>query len=835
MAKSRLIRHRAPTAVTVSPIFPDSLRWICDPKDIPFETTADIEPVSGIIGQDNAVESLRFGLSTSAAGQNIFVRGLTGTGRLTLVHRLLQEIHPFCPETKDRCYVHNFSQPDRPRLISLPAERGSEFRRRIDRLADFVRDNLRSALSSESVNARRAALKQSSETKLKAIVEPLQQALQEAGLAVVNIEAGPIVQAVIFPLHDGNPMPPEEFEHLHQQGKVDDESFHKKKEAYAKFEPQLVAVSEKANEVRREHDEAVAKLLENAARSVLGRIIREIELEFPQKEVATFLRELIEDVVKNRLTPSENGEDFSRTYRVNVVCERGPDGRCPIIVENSASVRSLLGTIDFDYTPGGEPRASHMGIRAGSLLRADGGYLILEDQDVLGEPGAWKALVRVLRTGQLEITPPDHPMVGWMPTLRPEPIDVNIKVVLLGDPDTYALLDAFEPNFPRLFKVLADFDTVIPRDEQGIRHYAAVLARIACEEKLPPFDKTAVASLVEHGARIASHQKKLTTRFGRLADIAREAAFIASREGQRAVTAEDVAAAVRRGKRRADLPARKFREYVAEGTIRVETGGSVVGQINGLAVIQAGPMIYGFPTRITATIGPGSAGVINIERESALSGAIHTKGFYILGGLLRSLLRTDHPLAFDASVAFEQSYGAIDGDSASGAEIGCLLSALTGIPIRQDLAITGAIDQMGHLLAIGAVNEKIEGFFDTCCDAGLTGTQGVIVPHSNAGDLMLRKDVIEACRAGRFSVYAVQTVQQALEILTGVPAGERDAAGRYPKDSLLGVAMEKARDCWLKASQMGGGRRRMAVVTESERAAGRRRAKATRKKKSSRR
>jgi predicted ATP-dependent protease len=835
MARGPSARTRKNNANHRAHVPADALRWVCDPAGLPFNTTDEVEPVPGIIGQDSAVDSLQFGLATSAAGQNIFVRGLTGTGRLTLVHRLLKEIRPFCPETTDRCYVHNFAQPDQPRLITLPAGSGSAFRRRVDRLADFVRDNLRTALTSESINARRTALKQVAEAKLKEIIEPFQNALKDAGLAVVNIEAGPVVQAVIFPVHEERPIPPEEFEELRRQGQISEEEHRKAREAFERFEPELPDLSEKTNAVRREHEEKVADLLEKAARQVLGRIEREIKREFPQKEVADFLGEMIDEVVKHRLVPSEDEDDYTRLYRVNVLCERGGEGRCPIIVENAATVRSLLGTIDFDYTPGNEPRASHMGIRAGSILRADGGYLILEDQDILSEPGAWKALVRVLRTGQLEIMPPDHPMLGWVPTLRPEPIAVNIKVVLLGDPDTYYLLDAVDPNFPRLFKVLADFDNVIPRDAQGISHYAAVLARIVREEKLPPFDRSAIAALAEHGARIASHQKKLTARFGRLADIAREAAFVAVQQGHNPVTGDDVRSAVRRGKCRADLPARKFREYIAEGTIRVETRGEVVGQINGLAVIQAGPMTYGFPTRITATIGPGSAGVINIERESALSGAIHTKGFYILGGLLRYLLPTEHPLAFDASVAFEQSYGAIDGDSASGAEICCLLSALTGIPIRQDLAMTGAIDQMGHLLAIGAVNEKIEGFFDACHQLGLTGSQGVLFPATNAGELMLREDVIEACGAGRFAVYAVETIHQALEILTGVSPGERNDRDAYPPDSILGIAMHKARDCWIKASQVASPRRRAISGGVLSRAAADRRRKTARRKRSARR
>jgi ATP-dependent Lon protease len=358
------------------------------------------------------------------------------------------------------------------------------------------------------------------------------------------------------------------------------------------------------------------------------------------------------------------------------------------------------------------------------------------------------------------------------------------------------MLEALDPDFAHLFKVLADFEEVIPRDDAGVRCYANVVARIARDEELPAFDRTALAELCEHGARIAARRGKLTARFGRLADLVREAAFLAGRDNRQTVTREDVQAAVRRTKARTDLPSRRFQELVRDGTLRIATRGAEVGQINGLAVMSAGQLAYGFPTRITATIGPGSRGAINIEREAELSGAIHTKGFYILGGLLRHLLRTQHPLAFDASVAFEQSYAGIDGDSASAAEICCLLSALTELPIRSDLAMTGAIDQVGHILPIGAVNEKIEGFFDACVATELTGSQGVVIPAANAGDLMLRHDVVEAAEAGRFQVHAIETIHEAIGLFTGVDPGQRGDDGQYPPDTVLGRAVQQAAAFW---------------------------------------
>ncbi|MFQ5590328.1 MAG: AAA family ATPase, partial [Phycisphaerae bacterium] len=665
--RRKTFHNPAAGTVGASALPPEVLRWHCDPGLLPFDSTADVEPATGVVGQDAAVEALRFGLEINAPGQNIFVRGFSGTGRLTLVQRLLEELQPTRPPTKDRCYVRNFSRPECPHLITLGPGEGQTFRRRVDKLVDFIRDDLSAALSSESLKARRGAIAQSMQKKLEGVVNPFEKALRAAGLTLVSVEAGPVVQTLIFPLVNDKAIPPEEFDQLHTRGVVADAEYKAVRDSYARFEPKLAEINDQANEIRQEHDEAVQELLETSARLVLDKIVRDIQAAFPQPAVHRFLSELVDDVVEHHLSHIDEDTEFARLYRVNVVLEHKADGACPIIVENAPTTRNLLGTVDLDA--GGEDgvRPSHMGLRAGSLLAADGGYLILEDRDVLNEPEAWKVLMRVLRTGRIEITPPEPSMPGWTPSLKPEPIEVDLKVVMLGDPETHAFLDANDPYFPQLFKVLADFDITIPRDSAGIKHYAAVIARIVRDEHLPDFDRNAVARLIEHGSRIAATNGKLSARFGRLADIAREAAFLARGAGRQIVSRDDVHIAVANGKRRADLPSRQFRELVSSGTIRMDIEGRVVGQINGLAVLQSGPLIYGFPTRITATIGPGTEGVINIEREAALSGAIHTKGFYILGGLLRSLLRTHHPLAFDASIAFEQSYGAIDGDSASGA------------------------------------------------------------------------------------------------------------------------------------------------------------------------
>ncbi len=787
------------------PLAPTELRWVCQDEQLAFQTTAELELRDEIVGQEVALDALRFGLETNAPGQHIFVRGLAGTGRSTTVRRLLAAIRPPCEPTPDRCFVHNFEHPDRPRLLVLPRGRGEAFRRAIDRLVEFVGDGLAQGLSSDLVKSRVSAIEKAAASEVQALTAPFEKELEQAGLGLVIAQIGPTARQLIVPLIDGEPAPPERLSALRREGRLDQaqlDDLRARTDAYAE---RMGSIGEAIQQIQSRKGEAIDTLVHEEARALLSGFTHPIEQSFPSPEVSKFLGELVDDLIVKRIHHLEQSERFAELYRVNVVLGH-EDDQCPIIIDHAPTLPGLLGSVDWTMSPDGERRAPHTLIRPGSLLRADGGYLILEARDVLVEPGAWKALIRTLRTGRIELTPPDLPVPWRVPMLRPDPISVQVKVVLLGDPGVYPMLEALDPDFGNLFKVLADFDTVIPRNDEGIQSYANILARIAHEEGLPPYDRTAVAALCEHGARIAAQRDKLTARFGRLADLAREAAFVCTKRSAEAVSRSDVDEAVRRSKRRAALPSRRFGEMIANRMVRVATQGTAVGQVNGLAVMHAGPLSYGFPTRITATIGPGTAGAINIEREADLSGAIHTKGFYILGGLLRSLLRTEHPLAFDASVAFEQSYGGIDGDSASGAEICCLLSALTDVPLRLDLAMTGAIDQVGNVLPVGAVNEKIEGFFDTCAASEVTGTQGVIIPSANAGDLMLRDDVVAACRDGRFSVYAVETIHEALGLFTGLVPGQRDAEGRYSEDSLLGRAVREAARYWERVSR--GGERR---------------------------
>jgi predicted ATP-dependent protease len=788
------------------PLAPDVLRWRCDPTTLGFSSTRDIVPLPGIIGQDEAVDALRFGLEIHAPGQNIYVRGLKGTGRLTTVRKLLEEIRPDSPAGPDHLYVHDFEHPDRPKLLTVERGRGELFCEKLGELRRFIVRELGTALDGDMIGSRRKQLEQQALAEIHTRTQPLEAELAEAGLALVVRDTGGTAQPMILPAIDGKPVPPERFAAMIESGELSTDTLAQLEQRSKSAREQVDRVFREVGDRQRKLRDQIRELLNREAESLLGEASRELRELFPSARVGEWLDAVVHDVSHRRLGELDHIEAHAALYEANPLSCHAADEPSPVIVETVATMRSLLGTIDATLTPEGRPQTDHRSVRAGSLIRADGGVLVLEATEVLSQPGAWPALVRTLRSGLVELVMPELPVLVPVSSLKPEPIPVHVKVVLLGDARLYYALDQMDNDFPHLFKVLADFDELIPRTPASVELYARVFTRIAAEEGLPAFSCAAIAELAEHGARVASVQQKLTARVGRLADIAREAAFLARKaatpeSGQDLeVSGEHVREAVRRTKRRGDLPARRFRELVADGRIRIVTRGDLVGQVNGLAVIQAGPLTYGFPTRITATVGTGVGGTVNIEREAELSGAIHTKSFFILGGLLRQLLRSEHPLTFDGSIAFEQSYGGIDGDSASAAEIVCLLSALTNEPIRQDVAMTGAIDQLGNILPIGAVNEKIEGYYDTCMTRGLSGTQGVVIPAANVGDLMLRHDVVEACRRGEFHVWSVARIHEAVALYFGRDAGDRDpATGFYPEGSVLHSAVMAAFMLWQRA------------------------------------
>ena len=781
----------------------EKLRWTCDPGSLDFRTTEEVEPLAVFVGQSNAVESLEYGLDHFAPGQNIFVRGSAGTGRMTLVDRLLKDIEPECERSPDLVYVRNFGASNRPRLLSFEPGKGRSFVRRMEAWVEYASGGLAEALEGDSFRQRTEAISKSIENGLNAIRQPFEAELQANQLALMSIPAGDSMRTVLLPIIDGQPAPPEKLLELQSQGQLSEADMEEIRKKIERFGRELQEVGARLQKAQEDGQNTLQELVEREIHDLLHAATGKTRKLFPSKEVEQFLDECVDDLAELGLPPDDVDPSFWRRYQANLVHScKSP--KAPVVIESSPSQANLVGTIERKLLPGGEVVSDHLMITGGAILRANGGYLVIDAREILSEGGAWRSLMRTLRSGKLEIAPSSG-IPGMGPVgMQPEAIPVSLKVVLIGDTGLYYLLDQNDPDFRNLFKVLADFEDVLELSNQSVGDYARFLSRLSRDEKSLPYHATGVAKLAEHGARIAGRNDRLTARFGRLIDLAREAAYLAKRESAEAVEGRHVQSAIKRTRRRADLPARRFRERIAEGTVNVQTDGYAVGQVNGLAVLSAGPLTFGFPSRITSTIGAGTSGMINIEGEASLSGSIHTKGFYILGGLLRQLLPTAHPLAFSASIAFEQSYGGIDGDSASGAEMCCLLSALTGIPLRQDLSMTGAVDQHGNVQAIGAVSEKIEGFFDTCSDLGLTGKQGCIIPEANVKNLMLREDVVTACEAGQFHVYAVSRIEEALEIFTGMTAGKIDPEdGLYPPDTVLGHALDRAFQFWTLASATG--------------------------------
>ncbi len=599
----------------------------------------------------------------------------------------------------------------------------------------------------------------------------------------------------ILPVISGKPVSFEELQQLRHNNKISDEEFKAIEGKLTEFERKFSDLGHEINSVQIKHSESLQEILLAEAKKFVGSRITILKNQFDSPQIHEFLDEINEDLIDVKIPSPAHTENFAQQYRVNLIRSKNPGGDRPVVSVTNPNLSNLIGRIDQEFSTNGVfTRSDHLMIKPGALFEADGGFLILEAQDILSEPGAWSALLRTLKTGLFEMTSNDLFGIWNGPRLRPKPIPVNIKVVLVGDPETYYLMNRYEPRFSSLFKVLADFADTFTRNSDGFNAYANVIARLTERDKLKHFSAQAVAKLIEHGSRICAQKDQLTSRFGRIADIAREAAFLAKKGDNPLVEAVDVTNSISRSRKRADIPARRFRRFITNKTIKIEFSGQVVGQINGLAVTSEGLLTFGFPTRITASIGPGKDGAINIERESELSGNIHTKGFLILKGLIRRTLNLVHPLAFSASIAFEQTYGGIDGDSASAAEFCCLLSALTNLPIDQSFAMTGAIDQHGNVLPIGAVTEKVEGFYDTCQAQDPGCTQSVIIPESNIGELMIREDIVESITNGNFSIYAVSSINDILPLLM-----RKDPEVSMTSEQIFELAKEKATEYW-KAS-----------------------------------
>lgn len=780
---------------------PDKLRWRCDPKRFSFETTAELgEAPIDIIGQPRAQEALRVGLCGRAAGTNVFVSGMVGCGRSTVVKRALAELAPDDTTPDDLVYVHNFEDPDRPCRMFFPAGRGKLFRQTMDALIDNLGRDLRKLFDSEPYRKRRTAHVEMASAGQKAKLKEFEKRVQDAGFNLVQVQMGPFVRSRLVPVVAGNPVEVEALEQLVEQGGFKRAELDELLANQGTLQAELELLGKEVH--RLEHDlraqlqefdrELAGPLVEEATRQV-QQAFRPEELKGYMEKVGQEILDNLEDFRQHPEGDEDGGEEATRSddgqkYRVNLLVDNSQIEGRPVIWEGNPSYRNLFGTVDRARSETGEWETDHRRIKSGSLLRANGGFLVLDAMDVLVAPGVWPALKRTLRHCESEIQSIDPALYLAGAALNPEPVPIDVKVIMIGTHQIYHLLHAHDEDFQKIFKVKADFAMHTQLNDHELGNYARLINKRCETEQLPPFHREAVAAVVEYGARIADNRDKLTTRFNEVVDLVREAGYWAKQQGSKRVEGAHVDLAEEKRNHRMDLVEELLRERIADGTVLLDIEGRKVGQINGLALLDQGDHVFALPSRITATTAMGRSGIIDIDHEAEMSGAIHTKGVLILTGFLRARFARTRPLTLTASICFEQNYGGIDGDSASSAELYVLLSALSGVPLRQGIAVTGSINQRGEIQPIGGANRKIEGFFDLCKLQGLTGEQGVMMPTRNLSQLMLRKDVVEAVEKGRFHVWAVSSVEEGLEVLTDGPVGVAAADGAYAPDSIFGKA-----------------------------------------------
>jgi lon-related putative ATP-dependent protease len=798
----------------------EKLRWRCDPNSLPFRTTETIPPCDEIIGQERALEAIRVGLDINSIGYNVFVTGLAGTGRFTTIKCVLEEMDIKGKIPNDLCYVNNFKNTDMPHMISLPAGQGNAFKKEMETLIETLKKKIPLMFENEAYLNKKKEVVEKFRNKQAEMFKEFEKKVNKEGFALVQIQMGPYSRPGIFPLIDGNPVNIEQLETMAEEDKYSKEDLEKIKEKQSGLVNELENIFKETRKSEKEIKEELSSLDYEVISPVVKDSISDIKEKFGYEKVQRYLDEVQEDILANlnRFREKEETQtlpipglafpqpvDSFNEYQVNVLVDNSETKGAPIIVETTPNYRNLFGTIERVVERSGVWKTDFTHIKAGSFLRANGGYLIFNALEALIEPGVWPALKRTLKNQVMEVQTYDPFYFFATSALKPEPIECNTKIVMIGDSYLYHLLYNLDDDFKKIFKIKADFDSVMNKDTEKIQQYASFMRKICDEEKLKPFDKTGVASVVEYGVRITGRQKKLSTRFHLIADLLREANYWAMKDGSDVVSERHVDKAIEKKVYRLNLIEEKIQEMIDDGTILIDSDGMVMGQVNGLSVYNLGDYMFGKPSRITVKTSMGKAGIINIEREAEMSGPTHNKGVYILAGYLRGKYAQDKPITMSASICFEQSYSGVDGDSASSTEIYALLSSLSGLSLRQDIAVTGSVNQKGEIQPIGGVNEKIEGFFDVCKAKGLTGKQGVMIPHLNIDDLMLRKDVVVAVKEGKFHIYSVKTIDQGIEILTGVEAGERLEDGKFKEGSVNDLVDKKLRELGTKIKEFEGG------------------------------
>lgn len=785
------------------------LRRICDlDTELGFCTSSeDVPGLEGVIGQDRAVRSMQFGLAMDAPGYNIFVSGQTGTGKTTYVNASVSQAAASGTVPEDWCYVNNFADPESPVAISLPAGMGRQFQKDLEELVRELRAALPKAFESSDYEQKKKALETSFQSHMQERLNALQK--QASEVRFLFRQAGG--KLMIMPLKDDKPYSNQEFAELPDEQRLGLEA------TGHQLEGVLEEILREGKSLEKQTAEKIVDLEKQIARAAATPTVDRLREKYKAyAKVLTYLEAAGKDIEENRVlflaeesaeaeesdenaeeelvdlslvTGQGNGEAFTR-YKVNLFISHEDSTGAPVVLESNPNYYNLFGKVEYKNQLMSVSTDFTM-VKPGAIHRANGGYLVLQARDILTEPLVWEQLKRALKYRQavIENIGEQYRNIPTA-TLRMEPIPLKLKVILIGSPLFYLVLTQDE-DFTKLFKVKVDFDVDMARSPENLCKYVSFVSSLCRREKLRHLDRSALAQIVEYGSRLAGDQTKLSTRFNEVGEIIYEANALASLDGSALVFASHIDEAIRQRHFRLSRVEEKVQEMILTGKLLIDTAGSRIGQVNGLSVVELGNFAFGQPSRITAVTFMGKEGVIAIERETEMSGSLHSKGVLTLAGYLGMKFAQDKPLSLTAQITFEQNYGGIEGDSASSTELYAILSSLADVPIRQSLAVTGSVNQYGEIQPIGGVTEKIEGFFDICVAKGLTGDQGVIIPQSNLDNLMLKDEVLAAVRAGQFHLYAVQTIDQGIEILTGVPAGQKDENGSYPEDSIFARADTK--------------------------------------------
>ena len=771
---------------------PQALCAHCDPNRFTFNTTAQLDDLTEVIGQARATEAIQFGIGIRREGYNLFVLGAPGTGRRTVVRQFLERRAAAEPIPSDWCYVNNFEQPHKPRALRLPAGMGVKLRHDMEQLMDDLRSAIPALFESEQYRARRQELEQELKEQQERAFEELRQQAEGHGVALIRTPSG----MAFAPMRNHEVLSSEEFHKL-------PEPEQKRIQAVVTtLEEQLERIVQQLPRLHREGQRRIRELDRDVTMSAVGVRIDELKKEYTVlPDVVSYLQAVQQDVIDNAddFRRQEDGQEITflgisvsrtasaasmRRFQVNVLIDHSGTKGAPVVHENNPTYQALVGRVEHLAQMGALVTDFTL-IKPGALHQANDGYLILDARKILMQPYAWEGLKRALSSRELHIESLGQALsLVSTVSIEPEPIPLNAKVVLLGERLLYYLLYHYDPDFSELFKVAADFEDTMLRTEENDLLYARLIAMLARNEGLLPLDRTACARVIEQGARMAADAEKLSVRLRDITDLLREADYWARQADRSVVIRADVQRALDAKTYRSDRLRERLQEEIHRGTLLIDTQGECVGQVNGLSVVGLGDFMFGHPSRITARTHLGKGDVLDIQREVELGGPIHSKGVMILAGFLGARYAPDHPLSLSASLVFEQTYGEVEGDSASSAELYALLSALADAPLKQSLAVTGSVNQHGLVQAIGGVNEKIEGFFDVCHKRGLTGDQGVLIPAANVKHLMLRHDVVQAVADGKFHIYPVSVIDEGMELLTGIPAGERDENGLFPDGSI---------------------------------------------------